>query len=175
LSSIDELQDERNPYDVAFWPTTIEEGRRFDALLTAELGYHGLQQGETISDKRQCLTDVLEVEAVYCLMTQLVSSTNENSTFCAVDDAIPCVMHGRNHIGEKIFMMALLEAWNKCGSNADHMLLIETVENFVNTGVFGTLESKAQRKIPINKENEIEAVSFTAWQVKKRWIGLALL
>ncbi len=125
-----------------------------------------------VSDKCQRLTDVLEVEAVYGLMTKLVSSTDENSAFCAVDDVIPCVMHGGNRIGEKIFMMALLEAWNKSSSNAEH---IETVENFVNTGVFGTLESKAQWNIPINKENETEAVSFTAWRVKKIMDRLSVL
>ncbi len=128
---------------MAFWPATVEEGRRFDALLTSKLGYRGMQQGGTVSEKRQRLKDALEAEAEYGLMTKLVLSTDENSAFCAVDDAIPCVMHGGNRICEKIFMMALIEAWNKCTSNSDRDLLIETVENFVNTGVFGTVASKA--------------------------------
>jgi len=166
LSSIDKLQDERNPYDVASRPATVEEGRRFDALLISELGYQGMQQGGTVSEKQQRLKDALEAEAEYGLMTKLVLSTDENSAFCAVDDAIPCVMHGGNRVGEKIFMMALIEAWNKCTSNSDRDLLIETVENFVNTGVFGTVASKAQWKIPINKDKEIGPVSFTAWRVK---------
>jgi hypothetical protein len=68
-----------------------------------------MQQGGTVTEKRQHLNDALEVEAEYGLMTKLVLSTDENSAFCVVDDAIPCVMHGGNHIGEKIFMMALIE------------------------------------------------------------------
>ena len=34
LSSIDELRDESNPYDIAFRPTTLEEGRAFDQFLS---------------------------------------------------------------------------------------------------------------------------------------------
>jgi hypothetical protein len=64
-------------------------------------------------------------------------------------------------------MMLLLELWPKCLTNADRMALIETVENFVNKGVFGTEDSRSQWKLPINKESELDQVSFTAWHVKK--------
>jgi hypothetical protein len=37
LSSIDELRDDRNPYDISFCPATLEEGRHFDQLMSAEL------------------------------------------------------------------------------------------------------------------------------------------
>jgi hypothetical protein len=39
LSSIDELRDERNPFDIEFHPSTLEEGRAFDRLLNTELQY----------------------------------------------------------------------------------------------------------------------------------------
>jgi hypothetical protein len=167
LSSIDELRDDRNPYDISFSPSTLEEGRNFDRLLSEELSYRGLPVNGTIRSKRESLRSALEAEAFYDLMTKLVSSTDENSAFCAVEDAIPCIMHGGNRIGEKIFMMLLLELWSKCVTNSDRMDLVETVENFVNRGVFGTEQSRPQWKLPINKESEIEAVSFTAWRVRK--------
>ena len=63
--------------------------------------------------------------------------------------------------------MRLVEAWNECRSNADRELLIRTVEHFVNTGVFGTEQSQSQWKVPINPDNEIDAITFTAWRVKK--------
>ncbi len=44
LAPIDELRNERNPYDIAFRPTTLEEGRNFDNFLSIELGYRGLPQ-----------------------------------------------------------------------------------------------------------------------------------
>ncbi len=72
-------------------------------------------------------------------------------------------------------MMLLLEAWGLCITNADRILLVKTVENFVNTGVFGTEESHSQWKVPINKENEIEQISFTAWRVRKIFARLTTL
>lgn len=167
LSSIDELRDERNPFDISFVPASVEEGRAFDSLLQVELGYRRLPVNGTIAEKRARLREALEAEAVYSLMQKLVLSTDVDQAFCAAEDAIPCVMHGGNRMGEKLFMMALLEAWNRCDSNESRRLLLEAVENFVNTGVFGTEQSRSQWKIPINGENEIEAISFTAWRVKK--------
>jgi hypothetical protein len=121
----------------------------------------------TIAVKRSRLREALEAEAIYKLMTRLVLATDEASAFCAVEDAIPCVMHGGNRMGEKMFMMVLLEAWNGCATNGERSLLVKTVETYVNTGVFGTDESRSQWKVPVNRDNELEAISFTAWRVKK--------
>ena len=109
----------------------------------------------------------MEVEAIYGLMTKLVLSTDYDSAFCAVEDAIPCIMHGGNRMGEKIFMMMLLELWAKCSTNSEREELIATVENFINRGIFGMEQSRSQWKLPINDDSELESVSFTAWRVKK--------
>jgi hypothetical protein len=77
--------------------------------------------------------------------------------------------------GGEIFMMLLIEAWGLCVTNADRILLVQTVENFVYTGVFGTEESHSQWKVPINKENEIEQISFTAWRERKIFARLNTL
>jgi hypothetical protein len=167
LSSIDELRNERNPYDIAFRPTTLEEGQNFDSFLSIELGYCGLPQNGTVGEKRRRLLHALESENVYSLMSKLVSSTNMDCAFVEVESAIPCIMHGGNRIGEKIFMVLLLEAWGYCMTKADRDLLIKTVEDYVNTGVFGTEDSQAQWKLPVTNESELDAVSFTAWRVRK--------
>lgn len=167
LSSIDELRDERNPYDIAFIPTTLEEGRTFNELLCTELKYRGLRHDGTIREKRQRLLHALECENVHSLMTKLVESTNPDFAFIEVESAIPCIMHGGNRIGEKIFMMLLLEAWGYCLTKADRDLLINTVESYINTGVFGTEDSQSQWKLPVTNESELDQVSFTAWRVRK--------
>jgi hypothetical protein len=109
----------------------------------------------------------LEAETIYDLMKRLVASTDWNSAFCEVETAIPCIMHGGNRVGEKLFMMMLIEVWNKCSSPSDQKALVEAVENFINTGIFGTEQSRAQWKLPLNDNSELEMVTFTAWRVKK--------
>jgi hypothetical protein len=175
LSSIDELRGESNPYDIAFRPRTLQEGWAFDLFLSTELGYRGLEQACTIGDKRQQLLKAIESESIYNLMTRLVASTNLESAFCEVESAIPCIMHGGNRIGEKIFLVLLLEVWSNCRNKEEKELLISTVENYVNTGVFGTEESRSQWKLPVNKDSELETVSFTAWRVQKMLAQLSNL
>jgi hypothetical protein len=126
LSSIDELRDESNPYDIAFRPSSLQEGRAFDLFLSTEIGYRGLEPTGTIGDKRQRLLKAIESESIYNLMTRLVASTNLESAFCEVESAIPCIMHGGNHIGEKIFMMLLLEVWSNCRNKEEKELFIST-------------------------------------------------
>ena len=167
LSSIDELVDQRNPYDISFRPTNLAEGRRFDDLLNTELGYREMPTNGNVSQKRERLRQALEAEVLYQLMTKLAAATDVESAFCAIQDAIPCIFHGGNRMGEKIIMMLLLEAWSACFNNEDRELLVQTVENFVNTGAFGTEESRSQWKLPVNGNHEIESISFTAWRVRK--------
>jgi hypothetical protein len=150
-----------------FHQENLEEGQNSDLLLTCELSYRGMPTNGTIKIKWESLCSALEAEAFYGSMTKLVLSTDEASAFHAAEDAIPCIMHGRNRIGEQIFMMLLIELWSKCVSNPDRMDLVETFENFINRGVFGTEQSRSQWKLPIKKELEIEAVSFTAWHGRK--------
>jgi hypothetical protein len=65
-------------------------------------------------------------------MTKLVLSIVRDSAFCAVEDAIPFVMHGGNRINEKIVMMVLITAWESCTTSREKELLIKNVEDYIN-------------------------------------------
>jgi hypothetical protein len=43
--------------------------------------------------------------------------------------------------GRKNLHDAAMEAWSQCFTNANRMLLVQTIENFINACVFGTEES----------------------------------
>ena len=62
LSSINELRDEQNPYDIEFQPRTLDEGRNFDTFLRQELAYRRLQNTGSVREKRQRLRAALEAE-----------------------------------------------------------------------------------------------------------------
>jgi len=167
LSSVDELRDETNPFDISFRPRTVQQGREFDEFMSQELGLRRLPTDGSVSETRQRLRDALESETIYNLMVKLVAATDYESAFCQVDDAIPCIMHGGNRIGEKLFMLVLIEAWENCPTKRAKEELIKAVELYINTGVFGTIDSQSQWKLPVTKDFELETVSFSAWRVKK--------
>jgi hypothetical protein len=53
----------------------------------------------TISEKWTRLQDALEAEAKYDLMAKLVMATDDDLAFIAIEDSIPCILHGGNACG----------------------------------------------------------------------------
>jgi hypothetical protein len=51
-----------------------------------------------------------------------------------------------------MFMLVLIEAWEYCITKHDKEDLISLVEDYINTGIFGTAESKSQWKLPLTQE-----------------------
>jgi hypothetical protein len=149
-------------YYIEFHLTSLEEGTIYNDFLKTELGYHRLPNNGPEVEKRKKLYDYLEAEQMYSLMTKLVSSIDHESAFCNTEDAVPCIRHGGNCINEKLFMMVRIKAWESCNTNKERLLLIKTVKDNHNSGVIGTERSKAQWKLPVSKELELEMVSFTA-------------
>jgi hypothetical protein len=131
------------------------------------LRYCSLDNAGSVSEKQKRLLDALEAEEKYKLMTKLVESKDYDSAFCQVEDAIPCIMHGGNRMGEKLFTVVMIEAWEDCVTKASKEVLIALVEHHVNTRIFGNAESKSQWKLPVTSEFEIDTVSFSAWRVQK--------
>ncbi len=164
LTTIDEWRDDNNPYDIDFRPSNEAEARAFKELLRDELQLRGLETGGTVREKRALLKTALGAQEQFKLLTKLVASTDPASAFITIEAAIPCILHAGNRLGEKIFMMLLLEAWRCCINNAKKKELIEVVEHFVNTGAFGTAQSRAQWKLPVDKEGNVDTVTFSAWR-----------
>jgi len=167
LTTLDELQDENNPHDIDFQPSNDIEARHFKDLLLIELQLRQLGTTGTVREQRHLLKSALEAQEMYKLLKKLIDSGDPDSAFIAVEAAIPCILHGGNRLGEKLFMMLLLEAWCRCMNNSDKKDLVEVVEHFVNTGAFGTEQSRSQWKLPVDKEGNVDVVTFSAWRVRK--------
>ena len=86
----------------------------------------------------------LEAEGQYDLLQKLMKSTDLESAFITIESAIPCILHGGNRLGEKVFMMLLIEAMRNCSTKGKWDEVIDVVESFVNTGAFGTQYSCSQ-------------------------------
>ncbi len=87
--------------------------------------------------------DALEAEQMYSLMTKLVSSMDQESTFCNAENAIPCIMHCGYCINEKFVHDGSDQSLGIMQQQKEWMLLIKTVGDYLNSGVFGTEQSKA--------------------------------
>jgi hypothetical protein len=121
----------------------------------------------TVSKQRLLLKSALEAQEKYKLISKLTTSTDSSTACVAVEAAIPCILHGGNWLGEKVFMMMLLEVWRCCYSTRQKQELVQVVVYFMNTGAFGSEHSRVQWKLPIDKECNLDAITFSAWRVRK--------
>jgi hypothetical protein len=64
----------------------------------------------TVREKRMLLKAALEAQEMYKLLTKLIASTGLNIAFMAIEADFPCILHGGNRLGEKVFIMLSLEA-----------------------------------------------------------------
>ena len=63
----------------------------------------------TFAERRTRLRDALEAEWQFDFLDDILSSVDSEHAFCKVEDAIPCILHGENRMGEKVFTVMLLE------------------------------------------------------------------
>jgi len=110
------------------------------------------------------LKSALEAQEKYKLVSKF---RDLEAAFIAIEAAIPCILHGGNHLGEKIFMMLLLAAWRICCTAQQKEELVEALEHFVNTAAFGSEQSCSQWKLPLDKEKNLNMVTFSVWRVRK--------
>jgi hypothetical protein len=109
LTTIDELRDDNNPYDIDFQPRDENEARQFRLLLQQELQNHHLPTNGTVREQHLLLKSALEAQEKHKLISKLTTSTEPSTAFVGVETAIPCILHGENWLEGKVFMMMLLE------------------------------------------------------------------
>jgi hypothetical protein len=61
-----------------------------------------------VRENRQLLKSTLEVEDKCKLLCKVTASKDFEAAFVTIEATIPCILHGGNRLGEKIFMMLLL-------------------------------------------------------------------
>jgi hypothetical protein len=167
LTTMEEFQDENNPFDIDFHPANEQEARDFKQLLMQELNLCQIPIQGTVRENRNLLRSALEAQEKYKLILKLLASRDLEAAFVTIEAAIPCILHGGNRLGEKNFMMLMLAVWRICGTKQQKQDLVDTVEYFVNTAAFGTEQSCSQWKLPLDKEQNLDTVTFSAWRVRK--------
>ena len=85
-----------------------------------------------------------------------------------IEQAIPCVLHMENRIGEKILKMLLVEGWNARNSDAKRQQqMVKDVQDKVNSSMLGTECRKSNWLINITKQKEIAHQPMTNNHTRK--------
>jgi hypothetical protein len=110
-----------NRYNIDFIPNGNDAGnlteaqRFFSNLLITELRFHRLPLYGNVEERQARLRILLIVEQKIDLISQAISRGEEGkeAAMMLISQAIPCIMHLENRVGEKLVTVLLAMAANK--------------------------------------------------------------
>lgn len=105
----------RNPLSIHFVPETRLEKNQFSHLVTSELHLRQLNEGGSLSIRREQLHGALKAErSISDLLSEISHGTTRENALFVLMSTLPCSLHGNNRMGIKIQTMLLLEGFSNC-------------------------------------------------------------
>jgi hypothetical protein len=157
-------------YNIEFVPSgtgddDIDALFLFSSLVTDELKLCNMPFSGTLEEHREALKQQLVLEEKLILIKQAIdrSEIGKAAALLLIKQAIPCIMHSENRVGEKILAMLLsiganLYQQRRAASNINDF--IAQVESIASTVILGTEWRPKQWRVP-TKENSQEIASVS--------------
>jgi hypothetical protein len=158
-----DLTRETNVYNIDYIPSgaTLDEERAnrsfFSNLLVSELQLRKLPLFGGLEDRRERLKALLKVEQQLDIIMQAISrgKEGEEAALMLISQAIPCIMHLENRVGEKIITVLLVRATEKCQNGRTiGATFLKNVQDLVNTKILGSETRPKQWKVPLNEKGD---------------------
>lgn len=151
---------EANKYNVDFIPNgasddnVLQARMFFSNLLTSELSLRKLPVHGTLEERRTRLKDHLKVEQMLKLISQAISRGQEGkeAALMLIEQAIPCIMHLENRVGEKLITILLslgAEKFQRQRGVKNLSRFAANIQHIVNTRVLGSPNRPKQWKLPL--------------------------
>jgi hypothetical protein len=162
-----------NPYSIEYRPqgdtaaTLAEAQRFFSNLVTTELRLRGLHLYGNMEERRIRLEKLLIVEQKIDLISQAVLRGDEGkeAAMLLISQAIPCILHLENRVGEKLVTVLLAMAANKYQQRSNCRTLTRfanIIQDIFNTRILGSFTRPSQWKLPLSaKGDSVAKVSLT--------------
>ena len=85
-----------------------------------------------------------------------------------IEQAIPCILHMENRVGEKILKLLLIDGANKRDSDKSALSkMIDEVNKVVNTQILGTQRRKSNWTVNLTKEGTVADQPMTNNHTRK--------
>ena len=168
-----------NPHHIDFvlTPTSLNS---FGTFLLSELNLRSLDITGSIEVRRTRLQEACTVENRLRVIREALARDDQTreGMMILLEQAIPCVLHLENRVGEKIVMMLLRDivGSHSSTSTAAVSTLVKAIETSINTTVLGTLQQLSQWCIDFDERTKtISDVSLTNSRARKLIAGLSTI
>jgi hypothetical protein len=168
-----DLNKDNNMYNIDYIPIGATEDESMEArtffsnLLSSELRLRGLPQNGNLEERRERLRAHLKVEQRIKLISDAVARGKEGAEAALIllSQAIPCIMHLENRVGEKLITILLAmgaERFQRTRGIKSLTRYATGIQHIVNTKVLGTLQRPKQWKVPLSDSGDkVNKVSFS--------------
>jgi hypothetical protein len=168
-----DLCRENNKYNIDFIVNGVDDADRMEALrffsnlLTMELRLRKLPLYGNLEERRERLRIILKVEQKLDIITQAISRGEEGreAALMLISQAIPCIMHMENRVGEKLITVLLAMAADKYRQRTNIKTLTRfaaNIQSIVNTRILGSVVRPKQWKVPLSeKKDAVNKVSLS--------------
>ena len=153
--------------NIDFEPRSDDQRVAFSNELNDNLSLLGLSRRGGISVRRNLLRQhllALEKKKI----EQSINNFSVKDSMIFVEQAIPCILHMENRIGEKMLKLLLIDGSNERNSNKKELSeMIASVNKAVNTSILGTPRRKNNWTVNLTKEGTVADQPMTNNHTRK--------
>ena len=138
----------------------VDNLRIFSELINEHLKARDLSKFGGLATRRDRLKHALITENVYYYMKDILENKNkkDNTDTPAVitlEQAIPCVLHMENRVGEKLIRMLLINGLEERSDLEEGAIttFLNEFANIINTEILGTSSKPSHYRIPRDADN----------------------
>jgi hypothetical protein len=157
-----------NPKSVYYTPTTLEQILEYDGRVTDELILREVNFTACTSwtDRCDLLREQLELEEHLQLLLKQIDRLENHEVLAvfAILRVIPCILHGENRVGLKLFTQLLRQGLsnakdgktfpNETSITRRVNLFLDSLQLTVNTQMLGRVLEPTEWKIPLSEDNK---------------------
>jgi hypothetical protein len=128
----------------------------FSNLVMSELQLQKLPVYGGLEIRWERLKSLLKVGQKLDIIIQAISrgSEGKEAALMLISQAIPCIMHLENRVGEKIIILLLARAAEKRIGRTLSVAFLQSIQNVVSTRILGTETWPKQWKVPLNEKGD---------------------
>jgi hypothetical protein len=163
-----------NQHNVEYIPSgetdaQLQEAKlHFSNLLASELQLRWQPVFGSIEDRRNRLKTLLKVEQKLEMIIRAINRSGEGkeAALMLISQAIPCIMHLENRVGEKMITVLLSMAADiyrkKTNTTTINTRFASNIQSVVNTRILGSVHHPKHWKVPFNEKGDcVSKVSFS--------------
>ena len=154
--------------NIDFDPKNDEQRREFSESVNNNLELLNLSRRGNFSVRRDLLRKHLEaLERKRCLQ-DFVNNFCLEGSMILIEQAIPCILHMENRVGEKMLKLLLIDGANERDSDKSALSeMIEQVNEVVNSQILGTQRRKSNWTVNLTKEGTVAEQPMTNNHTRK--------